>query len=385
VFSSYATNYYDTRAMNPSFFPHTVSCSYLNSKLARWRTSSRPFFLHLPNLILTLILSHLSRDGVRSTMQRPQVSLSAPRQCCRHYLQVCLASNSYHADPDWHSHVFCAPCADTSGLSRSTNTHRTCPACGASLQNPDDVVVAGLNPSEDYKTSVLSGLSPTIIMECASRGLAFHSYQTSQEIIYQDHLAKGLTEKYNTLSQQMDQLIHDANSQIKALQEKMQSRFFPIHDCHSANVSPAMQGEHAALEEKNHELGDAFRQKASSLQQVTKLYQSLKAQVMASHVAHAAGNEAEMTINTARGDRFIDRLPGTRTSTANYSQMGISQRNGGGRPHNRTDSKSSGDSGQQRQGLGLSQHFAPHMTERGLGGRMGTGRKSLRMNDGTFY
>jgi hypothetical protein len=146
-----------------------------------------------------------------------------------------------------------------------------------------------------------------------------------------------------------------------------------------------MQGEHAALEEKNHELGDAFRQKASSLQQVTKLYQSLKAQVMASHVAHAAGNEAEMTINTARGDRFIDRLPGTRTSTANYSQMGISQRNGGGRPHNRTDSKSSGDSGQQRQGLGLSQHFAPHMTERGLGGRMGTGRKSLRMNDGTFY
>lgn len=58
-------------------------------------------------------------------------------------------------------------------------------------------------------------------MECASRGLAFHSYQTSQEIIYQEHLAKGLTEKYNILSQQMDQLIHDANSQIKTLQEKM--------------------------------------------------------------------------------------------------------------------------------------------------------------------
>lgn len=86
------------------------------------------------------------------------------------------------------------------------------------------MVVAGLNPSEDYKTSVLSGLSPTIIMECASRGLAFHSYQTSQEIIYQEHLAKGLTEKYNTLSQQMDQLIHDANSQIKVLQDKMQSK-----------------------------------------------------------------------------------------------------------------------------------------------------------------
>lgn len=81
--------------------------------------------------------------------------------------------------------------------------------------------MARLNPSEDYKTSVLSGLSPSIIMECASRGLAFHNYQTSQEIVYQEHLAKGLTDKYNTLSQQMDQLIHEANSQIKGLQEKL--------------------------------------------------------------------------------------------------------------------------------------------------------------------
>jgi hypothetical protein len=43
-----------------------------------------------------------------------------------------------------------------------------------------------------------------------------------QETIYQEHLAKGLTEKYNTLSQQMDQLILDANSQIKILQDKTQ-------------------------------------------------------------------------------------------------------------------------------------------------------------------
>jgi E3 ubiquitin-protein ligase CCNP1IP1 len=47
--------------------------------------------------------------------------------------------------------------------------------------NPDDAVVAQLNPSEDYKTSVLSGLTPTIIMECAGRALGFYSYQASQE------------------------------------------------------------------------------------------------------------------------------------------------------------------------------------------------------------
>jgi hypothetical protein len=39
-----------------------------------------------------------------------------------------------------------------------------------------------LRPTEDYKTSVLSGLDPTTIMECAGRGLAFWAYQTTQEM-----------------------------------------------------------------------------------------------------------------------------------------------------------------------------------------------------------
>jgi hypothetical protein len=120
------------------------------------------------------------------------------------------------------SHVFCNRCADATGLSRTSNSSRTCPACGTQLVNLDDVVVAGLDPSEDYKTSVLSGLSPSIIMDCASRGLAFYSYQAAQEIIYQETLAKSLTEKYSVLNQQMDTLINDANVQIKGLQDKMQ-------------------------------------------------------------------------------------------------------------------------------------------------------------------
>ncbi|KAH7414195.1 RXT2-like protein [Phaeosphaeria sp. MPI-PUGE-AT-0046c] len=254
------------------------------------------------------------------------------------------------------SHLFCTRCADSTGLSKSADAHRICPACGAPLHNPDDVVVAGLNPSEDYKTSILSGLSPTIIMECASRGLAFHSYQTSQEIIYEEHLAKGLTEKYNTLSQQMDQLIHDANSQVKTLQDKMQS----------------MHVEYTALESKNHELSTAFKQKAQSLQRTTKQYQALKAQVMASHVATAAGDEAEITLQTARGDRFIDKLPGTRRGTAIYSQAG--QHIGGDRAHGRNDSRSSDSSGQQRGGMGLGHSFAPPLQGRRLGGRAGTGQ-----------
>jgi hypothetical protein len=58
---------------------------------------------------------------------------------------------------------------------------------------------------------------PAVILECASRGLGFYIYQSPQEIIYDEHLAKSLTEKYSTVSQHMDQLIHDTNAQIKAL------------------------------------------------------------------------------------------------------------------------------------------------------------------------
>ena len=50
------------------------------------------------------------------------------------------------------------------------------------LTNPDDVVVANLNPTEDYKTSVLSGLNPNVVMECAGRALNFWAYQTMQEM-----------------------------------------------------------------------------------------------------------------------------------------------------------------------------------------------------------
>jgi hypothetical protein len=138
-----------------------------------------------------------------------------------------------------------------------------------------------------------------------------------------------------------------------------------------------MQAEYAALEAKNHELGDAFKRKSQSLQHTQKLYQALKGQVMASHVATAAGDEAEMTLHTARGDRFIDRLPGTRSGAANYNQMGASQRMDSGRPHNRVNSRSSGCSGQQQRGIGLGHSYAPHLQGRDLGGKMGNGREFI--------
>lgn len=55
------------------------------------------------------------------------------------------------------------------------------------LPNPDDAVSTVLNPTEDYKSSVLSGLDPSTIVDCAGRALSFWVYQTTQEMYASMH------------------------------------------------------------------------------------------------------------------------------------------------------------------------------------------------------
>lgn len=88
------------------------------------------------------------------------------------------------------SHLYCLDCATSSGLTGQAPDQRVCPACRSHLPNPDDAVVTDLNPSEDYKTSILSGLSPNIIMECAGRALSFWAYQMTQDMSVLDCLCR---------------------------------------------------------------------------------------------------------------------------------------------------------------------------------------------------
>lgn len=79
-------------------------------------------------------------------------------------------------------HIFCLDCAAKTRFANAVLHERSCPVCQTALPNPDDAVHARLAPTEDYKTSVLSGLDPSTIMDCASRALAFWTYQTTQEM-----------------------------------------------------------------------------------------------------------------------------------------------------------------------------------------------------------
>ncbi|PGH17079.1 hypothetical protein AJ80_04952 [Polytolypa hystricis UAMH7299] len=220
----------------------------------------------------------------------------------------CRASLTDRAVVTTCSHIFCLPCAEDLGLSRPTGAERQCPACKTSLTNPDDAVSTVLKPSEDYKTSVLSGLDPNTIMECAGRALAFWAYQTSQEIFYQEFLGKSLADKYGGLSKQMDKIIHDANAEISSLQNRISD----------------MQSFQDQLHKKNQELVDLYREKSRKHVQITNLYNLLKSRAMRSQIQTAASDIASHTLESL-GSLDTNDLPARPFTSPTNTRTGRNQ------------------------------------------------------------
>ncbi|KAH7887981.1 hypothetical protein F5I97DRAFT_2057980 [Phlebopus sp. FC_14] len=168
------------------------------------------------------------------------------------------------------SHIFCVECAN-----ELFNASRLCPACETSLTEPDDVVVCSLRPSNDYKTSVLSGLSPSIILEICSRALSFWQYQIHQENSFQQAVTRNLSDKNAQLQKQLDNVIREANGELNLLGNKV------------SDLERDLELERRRV----HELQDASRERE-------KEYQKLKAQhdrakrraLLASDPARAAGS-----------------------------------------------------------------------------------------------
>ncbi|KLO15899.1 hypothetical protein SCHPADRAFT_926916 [Schizopora paradoxa] len=102
------------------------------------------------------------------------------------------------------SHIFCVDCANELFTSA-----QLCPACETHLSEPDDVEVSSLHPSNDYKTSVLSGLSPTLILEICGRAISFWQYQMHQETSFQSAVHKNINERNAQLQKQLDNVIRE--------------------------------------------------------------------------------------------------------------------------------------------------------------------------------
>lgn len=116
---------------------------------------------------------------------------------------------------------------------------RVCLACATELPSAGDVVFAILRPSEESQSTVLSGLDPNVILECASKALRFWNYQMSTEMYYksrayhktllivpcsawQEHLSKEWTNRYSSLHKNARKVVDDANTEIADLQRQVE-------------------------------------------------------------------------------------------------------------------------------------------------------------------
>ncbi|KAM0238960.1 hypothetical protein ACHAP5_008466 [Fusarium lateritium] len=177
---------------------------------------------------------------------------------------------------------------------QEADRRNTCPACHSQLTNPDDAVITNLNPSEDYKTSVLSGLSPNIIMECAGRALSFWAYQTTQNIYYQQYLYKTLTDKYSNLGTRLEKTVNDANSEMEGLHHKLSS----------------MVAEQDDLRRKCDELSRAYKEKGRKVLQLQELYDKVKRKAELGHIQRAASDAVDSTIQATQLEHgYGDGMP----------------------------------------------------------------------------
>lgn len=226
----------------------------------------------------------LLRSQYESDSRHPALkTMEQPLTCNNQNGGACRAVLKREAVVTTCSHIFCLSCAQTTGLAEAPLDRRRCPACQSQLPSPDDAVQTRLNPTEEYKTSVLSGLDPGAILDCAGRAIAFWTYQITHEIAYQQYVAKNLTDRYTNLNAAMDNVVHEANTEIQTMQKKLE------------DLSRAHQG----LQQRYDELADSYREKSRKLGTIQKLYNAIKQRDQAREmIAPAASKDVEQTLQS---------------------------------------------------------------------------------------
>ncbi|KDQ29065.1 hypothetical protein PLEOSDRAFT_1063819 [Pleurotus ostreatus PC15] len=97
------------------------------------------------------------------------------------------------------SHIFCVDCAN-----ELFNSSRLCPACETPLTEPPDVPLTAVLPQ-----SVLSGLSPSVILEICNRAISFWQYQIHQENAFQQAVVRNMNDKNAQLQKQLENVVRE--------------------------------------------------------------------------------------------------------------------------------------------------------------------------------
>ncbi|GBP44620.1 E3 ubiquitin-protein ligase CCNB1IP1 [Eumeta japonica] len=120
------------------------------------------------------------------------------------------------------SHAFCVEHGKI-GFKRNVDNTMTCPACNSELRDKFDVIQADLNPGETFKSIVLAGMKPDMIMDVAMRAMSFWSYQVEQETLYQESLVKHVRNKLQCLEELNSLNAQKHKAELEAHKNKISS------------------------------------------------------------------------------------------------------------------------------------------------------------------
>ncbi|XP_019855434.1 PREDICTED: E3 ubiquitin-protein ligase CCNB1IP1-like [Amphimedon queenslandica] len=153
------------------------------------------------------------------------------------------------------SHVFCDEDAE-----REFSRGRICPACETQLPGNHDITRVDLQPPEEYKSMVLAGLRPEIIMEIAARGLSFWSYQSHQEKLYHEYCSSKAKEKLQQNESYYEQMMSRTQAELTAVKAQAE----------------ALRKELDATKLKYNESSEKLMDKGRQYQKLQTLYDSLR-------------------------------------------------------------------------------------------------------------
>jgi len=112
-------------------------------------------------------------------------------------------------------------------------------------------------------------------------------------------MGKNLANKYSKLSSELDTIVHEANSELRNLENKVKgTRIARSWVIWLLIITTALQIDQKTLQQKNTELSDMYRDKSKKQAQTQHLYDTLKKRVMTSQVQTAASDSVAQAINS---------------------------------------------------------------------------------------
>ncbi|XP_072167255.1 E3 ubiquitin-protein ligase CCNB1IP1-like isoform X2 [Diadema setosum] len=153
------------------------------------------------------------------------------------------------------SHIFC----DEHG-SQEFNKKTVCPACDTNLPGKLDILRIDLSPSEQYKSMVLAGQRPEVILEICSRAVAFWTYQIHQERTYQDYVATKVKERSTQVEQYYEQLLSRTRAEASSLKAQV----------------TALKKEIEMNKKRYHDISEKLMERSRQYQKLQLLYDAMR-------------------------------------------------------------------------------------------------------------